>query len=272
MALRLATKPLGPEEQRLYFYLESTDTNAFRVSELDGEALGMSRGYLHVMASRMARKGWLSGAGKGVYLRLPACAALEGGAYLEDPFEVGLKMFQGYLAFHSALRVHQLSEHQPFTVFVATRGRSETVPLLRDYEVRAVKAGRGYSGACTVGKYSVSTVTKTLFDCLMRPQYAGGYHEVLKAMSMAGGIDWAEMDGYASRLAPPGACQKIGYVMTIMGETGFRAPSWFLERLRGRARRKAVLGRPRGRASYDGEWMVEDNIGRESLLSWWYGS
>lgn len=270
MGLKLATAPLGREEQKLYSYLEAMDKNSFKVSEIDAPGLGVGRDYLYVLVGRLARKGWLTRVGKGVYLRLPACTALDGGAYLEDTFEVGMKMFRGYVAFHSALRVHRLSEHQPFTIFMATRGRSETVPLLRYYEVKAVKLGRRFTGFTEEGKYVVSTKAKTFFDCFEHPQYAGGYPELLKCLFAAGGVDWKEMEAYVSAFGSSSLCQKMGYLLSMMGETGFEVPGDFLEYLRGRVRNKTRLIHALRGGRYARDWMVMDNIGRESLLSWWH--
>lgn len=44
-------------------------------------------------------------------MRLSASTTLEGKVYLEDPFGVALKMYDEYLAFQSAIKIHGLSEY-----------------------------------------------------------------------------------------------------------------------------------------------------------------
>jgi len=271
MNLNLSTKPLSHEEQKFYLYLESMGKNSFKVSEIDDKRLGLSKDYLYVVINRLARKGWITGVGKGVYLRLPAGTALEGRAYLEDPFEVGLKMYPGYLAFQSALRIHGLSEHEPFTVFVATRNKSETTPLLEHYEIRAVKLGRRLAGFEEKGKYMVSTKAKTFFDCFCHPQHAGGYPEVLKSLHRAEEMDWTEMERHLGDFGSSSLCQKIGYMLSLLRrEAGYEPPTDFMEYLEGRIKNKTRLDFALGGGRYVKEWMVTDNIGARKLLSWWY--
>ena len=110
MRLKLSTKPMS-HEQKLYFYLESKGKNLFKVSEIDAKKLGLKKSYLYVLIDRLEKKGWITGIDKGVYLRLPASTTLEGKVYLEDPFGVALKMYDEYLAFQSAIKIHGLSEY-----------------------------------------------------------------------------------------------------------------------------------------------------------------
>ena len=271
MDLNLSTKPLSHEEQKFYLYLESMGKNSFKVSEIDDKKLGLSKDYLYVIINRLKKKGWITGAGKGVYLRLPASTVFGGRAYLEDPFEVGLKMHSGYLAFQSALRIHGLSGYEPFTVFVATKNKSETTPLLEHYEIKAVKLGKRFAGFREKGKYKISTRAKTFFDCFCHPQYAGGYSEILKSLHLAEKIDWIELEKYLDYFGSSSICQKIGYMLSLLcNETGYDLPADFLEYLRGRIKNKTKLDFAFKGGKYAREWMVIDNIGEKKLLSWWY--
>ncbi|MDE2590798.1 MAG: type IV toxin-antitoxin system AbiEi family antitoxin domain-containing protein [Patescibacteria group bacterium] len=270
MHLKLTTKPLSHEEQRLYLYLESTDKNTFKISELDLKRIGVTPSYLYVLVDRLEKKGWLTRVGKGVYLRLPASTAMEGKVYLEDPMQVATKMFQGYIAFSSALKVHGLSEYEPFTIYVATKEKSETVTLLKNYEIRAVKFGRRYTGFEKKEKYAVSTISKTFFDCFYRPQYAGGYSEVLKSLHRAEKIDWSELEKYLDKFGSSSLCQKIGYMLSLLKETEFELPQDLINYLKNRVKNKTKIDFGRKGGTYNKEWMIIDNIGKNNLLSWWY--
>ena len=271
MSPNFSTKPLSHKEQQFYFYLESIGKNSFKVSEIDYKRLGLSREYLYVIVNRLEKKGWLTGVGKGVYLRLPAVTALDGRVYLEDPFEISLKMYPGYLAFQTALRIHGLSEHEPFTIFVATNNKSETVPLLKHYEIKAIKLGKRFVGFKDTGKYKVSTRAKTFSDCFYHPEYAGGYPEVLKSLHIAEEIDWVEMEKYLNDFGSSSLCQKIGYMLSLLNsETEYKLPIDFLEYLKSRIKNKTKLDFALEGGRYIKEWMVIDNIGKRELLSWWY--
>jgi len=270
MRLKLSTQPLSHEEQKIYLHLESIEKNAFKVSELDIKKIGLKQSYLYVLLYRLEKKGWITSVGKGVYLRLPAATVVGGKVYLEDPFEVALKMFKGYLAFQSALKIHGLSEYEPFTVYVATRHKSETVPLLKHYEIKAIKFSKRFTGFKKIDRYTVSTKVKTFFDCFYRPNYAGGYAEVLKSLHMAGQIDWSEMEKYLEKFGSSSICQKIGYLISLLKETDYEYPHDFIDYLKGRIGNKTKLDFSQGSGSYNKEWMIVDNIGKKKLLSWWY--
>jgi predicted transcriptional regulator of viral defense system len=270
MELKLSTKPMSHEEQKIYLYLESIEKNTFKVSELDAKKFGMVPSYLYVLMGRLEKKGWITRVGKGVYLRLPAATAVGGKVYLEDPFEVALKMFKGYLAFQSALKVHGLSEYEPFTIYVATKTKSETVSLLKHYEIKAIKFGKRFTGFEKTGKYTVSTKAKTFFDCFYHPNYAGGYAEVLKSLHTAGTIDWKEMEKYLEKFGSSSVCQKIGYLISLLKETEYEQPQDFIDYLKGRIGNKTKLDFSQSGGSYNKEWMIIDNIGKKKLLSWWY--
>ena len=271
MALGVPTAPLSHEEQRFYFHLENKGVSAFKISSMDENEMGLSRAYLYVIVNRLEKKGWLTGVGKGVYLKLPACAGLEGGAYLEDQCEVGLKMYSGYLAFQSALKTYMLSDYHPFTVFVATKDKSETMPLLEQYEIKAVKLGRRFTGFKNTGRYMVSTKAKTFFDCFCHPQYAAGYPEILKSLYFAKEIDWKEMEKYLEEFGSSSLCQRIGYMVSLLDRvTEYGIPVDFTEYLKSRIKNRTKLYFNWGGGRYVKEWMITDNIGERSLLSWWY--
>lgn len=273
MPLKFTTEPLSHAEQKLYLYLESTGKNAFTIGELKQSDLGFSTIHLYALLSRLKRKGWITSVGKGVFLRLPASSAIDGRAYLEDPFEVALKLFpeNAYLAFLSALKIHNLSEYEPFTIFVATKSKSETLELLEQYEVKAVRFGRRFTGYERKDRYTVSTIAKTFFDCFYHPQYAGGYSELLKSLHSCEDPGWKEFRSYLERFGSSSLCQKIGYLLSLLSNTGYAVPENLMDYLKSRVKTKTKLDyHIRKGGKLVKEWRVSDNIGRRRLLEWWY--
>jgi predicted transcriptional regulator of viral defense system len=270
MALKFTIEPLSHLEQKVYLLLESEGKNVFTVRELKRLKLPIKYGHLRVLLHRLEKKGWITSVRKGVYLRLPAVAAVEGKVYLEDPFIVALKVFDGYLAFQSALRVHGLSEYQPFTIFIATKNKSETLKLLKQYEIRAIKLGKRYAGYEKKDGYLVSSVAKTFFDCLYRPQYGGGYSEVLKSLHSCKEMEWDEFLSYFRRFASNSLCQKVGYLLTLLKEeTDYKVPNSAIEYLKKRVRVKTRLDPKISGGKLNKDWLVIDNLGKKELLSWW---
>jgi len=269
MEKKFTTQPLSHREQQLYFTLESEGQSVFRIGDLKELGLPFSYEHLRVLVQRLETKGWLTSLGKGVYLRLPASAAVDGKVYLEDPFKVALKLFRGYLAFQSALKIHRLSEYEPFTVYVATRNKSETVALLKQYEVKAITFRSRYAGYETKDGLTVSTVAKTFFDCFFHPVHAGGYAEVLKALHACDSIDWPEFLKYMEKFASHNLCQKIGYLLSLMAKTDYDIPKTVINYLKSRVNVKTRLDAKRAGGKLVGEWQLYDNIGEQKLLSWW---
>jgi predicted transcriptional regulator of viral defense system len=269
MKKKFTTRPLSHREQQLYLTLESEGQSVFRIRDLNQLGLPFSYGHLRVLVQRLETKGWLTSLGKGVYLRLPASAAVSGKVYLEDPFKVALKLFRGYLAFQSALKIHGLSEYEPFTVYVATRNKSLTVALLKQYEIKAITFRSRYVGYETKEGYVVSTVAKTFFDCFFHPGYAGGCAELLKALYACDSIDWQEFLRYVKKFASDNLCQKIGYLLSLMTKTDYDVPKTVMNYLKSRVNVKTHLDSKRPGGKLVQEWQLYDNIGEQKLLSWW---
>ena len=269
MKKKFTTQPLSHREQQLYLALESEGQSVFKIGDLKQLGLSLSYEHLRVLVQRLETKGWLTSLGKGVYLRLPASAAVGGKVYLEDPFKVALKLFRGYLAFQSALNIHGLSEYEPFTIYVATRNKSETVALLKQYEIRAITFRSRYAGYETKDGYAVSTVAKTFFDCFFHPHYAGGYPEVLKALHSCETIDWQEFLKYVKEFASDNLCQKVGYLFSLLAKTDYKVPKAVVSCLKSRVNVKTRLDAKRAGGKLVQEWQLYDNIGEQKLLSWW---
>ena len=202
--------------------------------------------------SSLARKGRLSRVKRGVYLRSEGVDM----PVIEEPFRLALAIFPGYIAFGSALTYWRLIEYEAFTVFVGTRARSGSKDI-GEYTFKAVSMGRRAQGMVFEGGMYVSTLEKTLFDCLYKPHHAGGYPLVAKAISEAE-PDWEAVGRWFKRLGTPSLRRRAGYVLSTAGN----APRWLLRDLRGSGGSRIWLdptGPRRGR--YVRDWCLNDNVG-----------
>jgi predicted transcriptional regulator of viral defense system len=202
--------------------------------------------------SSLARKGRLARVKRGVYIRSDG----PGRPVIQEPFRLALAMFPGYIAFGSALVHWGLVEYESFTVFIGTRSRSGSREL-GEYTFKAVSMGRRAQGMVFEGGFYVSTVEKTLFDCLYKPHHAGGYPLVARAISETE-PDWEEVGRWFELLGTPSLRRRAGYVLSIAGN----APRWLLKDLRGEGGSRIWLdptGPRRGR--YVHEWRLNDNVG-----------
>ncbi len=228
---------------------------------------GLGKDMVYKVLSSLQKKGRLYRIKQGMYLvqKRPSHEPV-----IEDPYEIALALYSGYIGFSSALRLYDLMEYEPFTVFVVTPHTSRTREI-GDYTFRAVAMGELAVGMTSHRGLYVSSLEKTFFDCFYKPQHAGGYGTVTKALYDKGGMDWNRFLDYFQRFASHSLCQRTGYVLDRMQrELDFEVPervvSFFL---RNRGDRTKLIPTAPSRGSYSGKWNILDNTG--SLLGWYHG-
>ncbi|NJE00452.1 type IV toxin-antitoxin system AbiEi family antitoxin domain-containing protein [Thermococcus sp. JdF3] len=229
---------------------------------------GLSPEMVRKVLSSLSRKGYLTRLKKGLYL----VNKQPGNPSIKNPCRIALALFPGYIAFSSALRLYGLLEYEPFTIFVATPGKSGE-RTIGEYTIKAVALGEKATGMTLKDGIYTSTVAKTFFDCFYKPARCGCYPEITKALYEAENLDWDEFLSYFERFASDSLCQRTGYVLELLkNELGVDLPERVLNYLRGRVKSwtKLVPTLPsRGRSIK--EWKVIDNLRKEKILGWAYG-
>jgi len=174
------------------------------------------------------------------------------------------------LGFSSALRVYDLLDYEPFTVFVVTFNKSADLKV-GEYSFKYIAMHEKATGETFYNGSYVSTRAKTFFDCFMRPQYAGGYSTVANALYLDKKIDWIEFQGYFKRFASNSLMQRTGYVLDLLrNETGKKIPLKLIDFFRSRVKNKTrLIPDSRIPGAYIREWMLTDNEAKEKILSWW---
>lgn len=223
-----------------------------------------SYGTLKVVVHSLVKKGYLQRIKKGVYI-----AKKPNEEPLQDAMLMGQSLYDGYLAFSTALYIHKLSEDMPFTIFVATK-YSSYERKLGNYSVKAVALGTRLIGATKADKYNVSSIPKTLYDCFHMPQYAGGFPNVLRAVYYAtpSTEQWKEFLYYADKFESHAFFQRVGYMLNLLKKINFAVPDFVISHMKSKVKYKTVLGK--GKGTYIKEWMIMDCIKKQNLLSWWY--
>jgi len=257
-----------PREQKVLSALAGTGmATAGLVHELFS---GMDPHELNRLSSSLASKGYLHRVRRGLYLVQPEPSK---SPVIADPVALGHALFGGYIGFSSALRVWGLLEYEPFTIFSVTRKLSRQARI-GEYLFRAVAMGRrAYGTTFRMGVY-VSTPAKTVFDCFVKPQYAGGYANLAGAVHECSLLkeprfDWREFLAYFDD-ASPSLCARAGYVLEVIRREAGGIPARFVSDLKERVgnNTRLVPGGPSS-GSYAREWKVLDNLGRDNLMSWW---
>jgi len=237
---------LSPVEQEL---LDIADGLDIIFTEDIIHASGMGEQVVRNALYSLNRKGYIFRIKRGVYLR-----AIDSKPVIYDKEKIALAIFNGYIAFASALQHWGLIEYESFDVFVATFKRSGD-RAIGQYRFKAVSMGRRARGATYHDGVYVSTLEKTMFDCLYKPQHAGGYSLVAQAIADAN-PDWKEVDRLLQTLGSAALRQRAGYVLSKAGN----APKWLLNKLGKGIEHEAWLY-PSGerKGVHVAEWKVMDN-------------
>jgi predicted transcriptional regulator of viral defense system len=206
------------------------------------------------------KKGYLRRARKGLYYNPQT---------LKSFHELALRTREGYIAFASALRHYNLIEYEDFTIFLATKNYRARIPLEgTKYEIQCIPLKNLYTGFEKKGGIYVSTIEKTFFDCLLRPKYTG-YSILTKALHSAK-INWKEFMGYFKLTDNSSLCQRTGFLLELMKDnTGFSVPEHALDFLSSKVGSPVKLAPLGGKTKFSRRWKIQDNMGKERILSWW---
>lgn len=202
--------------------------------------------------SSLTRKGYIYRVKRGLYLR----CELPHKPVIANPGKLALAIYDGYLAFSSALHHWGLIEYEPFTIFVATRSKGGKRNV-GEYTFQAVSIGKKAAGMVYDNGVYVSSLEKTLFDCIYKPQHAGGYALVARAIEDAK-PDWNELGHWLEKLGTESLRRRGGYLLSKTKN----APKWLLKRVMPKEGTKVWLdpsGKRKGK--YAKRWCVIDNVG-----------
>lgn len=246
---------MTPTEQKVYFALSGSGGMLFDIAQIRSYGL-CGEGMLRRALSSLVAKGRMTRIKKGLYLIGDT-----------DPFIAGPYMFNGYLAFSSALYVYRAFDERPSLIYVANASSSAT-RILEGMEIKGVALHRRALGMTRHEGYIVSTKAKTVYDSLYLPEDSGGYGRVLRGIAMLGmgRQDWDEFLSYVKRFEGPSFRRKAGYLFSVLNTAGAFVPRRVIDSLRcqGGVTR---LGQGR-KGSYVREWNLVDYVGKEVLMGW----
>ena len=138
----------------------------------------------------------------------------------------------GYIAFHSAMEHHGLNTSEPDCVQTACRNRFRMFRY--DFNTFVRVPAIAEAGVMTIetpeGELKCTSITRTMLDCIIRPDLCGGSQELWNAFLAIkpGDLDYDELTGILAELNNRSLYQKVGYYFSHFREnTG--APDEFLQ-------------------------------------------
>ncbi|MFA5887987.1 MAG: hypothetical protein WC852_04730 [Candidatus Nanoarchaeia archaeon] len=210
--------------------------------------------------SSLCRKGYIQRARRSLYYNP---------LLLKSPYSLALMLHEGYIGLSSALREYNLIEYEDFTIFVITKTFRKNIRLKgTKYEVIFLPLGKLFTGFEKKGNFYISSVEKTLFDCFLKPGHIG-YSNITKAVYDAK-INWDKFIGFFRLADNHSLCQRAGYILEMMKkETKIKVPAFVFEYLLQKVKNPVRLTSVKGKTLFSKKWKVQDNLGKENILSWW---
>ena len=162
----------------------------------------------------LIEKGYLKVIEKGKYCR----------HNFADEFVIGTFLVKkGAIAYWSAMNYHGLTEQIPNTVFVQTNQWKKDKKVfgvhykfiqVRDYKLIGYQE-KGFGNY----RFTISDVEKTLVDSFDRPEYSGGYPEIIKAFYQAQ-INPLKLKRYCKAFNKTAITKRLAYLTELLGKTG----------------------------------------------------
>ncbi|MEM3722892.1 MAG: type IV toxin-antitoxin system AbiEi family antitoxin [Candidatus Hadarchaeales archaeon] len=220
-------------EQKLYFLLEAEDKRVVD-AEIAMRLLNISKMHAYNLLKKMCKKGALDKVKSNLYVRVPAHLVHDKGKYTEDPILVAKHLVEPYFFSHStALMLHGLAQQPGRNYFISTTKHVSKVEY-RGNLIRPVILTKKRFFGFEKKEYSkeevmVSDLERTIVDVIDRPEYAGGYEEVLRCLSDVEEINWDRLLAYIKKMDEKILVNRIGYVAELLK---MRAPAHFIKALR----------------------------------------
>lgn len=185
---------------------------------------------------------------------------------ISNPFKLASYINKGYIGFSSALRLYDLIGYEPFTIFIVTKNKSSELNI-GNYLFKTVSIGKKATGATFYRNVYISTIEKTVFDCFYKPQFAGGYRELAKALINIKKINWDQVLIYFNKFASNALFQRTGYVLELLKEN-IQLPNHILKEFRKHVGNTTkLIPNKVSKGKYIKQWKLLDNLGKKIILS-----
>jgi len=246
-------------EQKLYFLLEAENVKVI-TAENAMKLLGISRMHAYNLLNNMKKKGALDKVKSNLFVRIPAHIVHNKGKYVEDPIIVGRYLTEPYFfSYYTALYLHGLAQQPAHYYYLSTTKHTRKVnyhgivfhPVIlikkRFYGVKEMTYGDE--------KIYVSDMERTIVDVMNRPEYAGGYEEILRSFLGIEKLNWDRLLAYLDKMEEKILFNRIGFVFDMLAEF-VNTPDMFLKEVRKRLSNNIYYFEKDRKGSYIKRWKI----------------
>ncbi len=224
----------------------------FTIDDLAG-LLGVPPQRARVLAARLAKANLVRRVKRGLYALLPPTDWRDRTGYAVNWYATAAELVRGdpyFLAYYTAMEIHQMTQHPLRTVVVATTGRrrgTQVGPVRFRFVTLAEKRLFGFEHRRIEGGWNVAVadLERTFIDCVDRPDLCGGLEEVFHGFDRRhGDLNRDRLIRYLLQFGEPAAVKRVGFLLEAVGHAD-PPLLWELERLARRQDRYLPLTKNR---------------------------
>lgn len=225
-------RTLGPNEAKVVLSFREQGRDVVTASDVI--SLLKDQGTARKVIYNLRRKGWLTGLKGGRYLFLPPEYGPENLGENNPIALASAIMESSYVGWWAAASFHGFTTQKPMMLTVATLQQSP-IRVVEGNEVHFVKlVPRKFFGFKKYDVYgrqaTISTPSKTVLDCVDRPDLAGGPAETTRIVYGASTVvDPAELLDEAIQMKSTATMQRLGFLADLVG---WKWPPEISQRLR----------------------------------------
>lgn len=210
-------KGMSNLEQRLYFKLIENEQRVFTIKNIT-TILNISTPNARNIASDMVKKNVIERVKPGLFVRIPETIILDKQFYKEDAVLIAATiMNNAYISHYSSLSILGLAERYINKVYVSTKKHQRDI-IYHDIQIKfiAVIPSR-FFGTTTIEylntKIQISNQERTILDILNRPEYSGGWNEIINCLKNLEAVNWTILLEYIRRFDNKLLARRIGYIL-----------------------------------------------------------
>lgn len=211
---------LSKKESFLISFLASKDKNIFGIEDAKEIVKENTKKIMH----SLIQKKWVLPLKRGLYAIVPLDIGIRGAdSFILHNFVIGSLLTKSYyIGFWSALNYHGLSDQIPKTTFIASLQPKKPLDILNStyyfvkleekkfFDIETIKIeGR---------EINISSLNKTVADCLDHPEHSGGIDEIAKAIYFSHKeLDFKKIKEYSFKMSNLTILKRLGYILDKTG-------------------------------------------------------
>jgi len=256
-------------EQKLYFLLEA-ESKKMVDSEIAMRLLGISRMHGYNLLKNMRKKGALDKVKSNLYIRIPAHIVHDKGKYVEDPILVAEHFVKPYFfAYYTALYLHGLSQQYTHHYYLSTTKHIQEVNYHGNIIQPVILKEKRFFGFEKMNfreeEIIVSDLERTIVDVINRPEYAGGYEEILRCLLDLERVDWDKLFEYVKRMGVKILFNRTGFIFELL-KNSVKAPESFLKKLQKKLSSNIYYFEKNRKGYFNKKWKIVVNKRLEKIV------